>query len=90
METTIFKKSNAISLKTLLLSITLILSVNLFFAASFSSVQSGNWNDPATWHLSGVGAIPGSVDNATLSAGHSITVTDNRTVGRLIVNGTTR
>lgn len=59
-------------------------------AASFSSVQSGNWNDPATWHAGGTGAIPGATDNATLSTGHSIVVSDNRTVGRLIVNGTSR
>lgn len=90
METTIFKKSKSTSLKSTLLSISFILTINIFFAASFSSVQSGNWNDPATWHISGVGAIPGSSDNATLSTGHSITVTDNRTIGRLIVNGTTR
>lgn len=60
------------------------------FSASFSSVASGNWNNPSTWHLSGVGAIPGASDNATISSGHAITVSDNRTIGRLIVNGTSR
>lgn len=67
-----------------------IISSFLTFSANFSSVQSGNWNDPATWHASGTGAIPGLTDNATLSTGHSIVVSDNRTIGRLIVNGINR
>jgi hypothetical protein len=77
---------------TIQISCSMLFVFAAFFAhaASFSSVQSGNWNDPATWHAGGTGAIPGATDNATLSTGHSIVVSDNRTVGRLIVNGTSR
>lgn len=40
--------------------------------ALFSSTQSGNWNDPATW--GGVGVPDMSVDDALINAGHEVIV----------------
>jgi len=68
--------------------------------ASYSSTQSGNWNDSATWGGSG---IPGVGDTATINGGHVVTIpsgyeagigTDTGTAvtinanGTLLVNGT--
>ncbi|MDP5169193.1 MAG: T9SS type A sorting domain-containing protein [Bacteroidia bacterium] len=41
-------------------------------AANRQSVASGAWNSTATWG----GSIPGSADDVTISAGHSVFVTD--------------
>lgn len=90
METTIFKKAKSTCLKTSLLSISFILCANIILAASFSSVQSGNWNDPFTWHIAGTAGTPIAGDIVTLSNGHQITVTSNAFCHRLIVNGSSR
>lgn len=64
--------------------------------ALFTSVQSGNWNDAATWDVGG-GAYPGStdatLDTAIISAGHNVTLNittfpGTGQVGAVIVNGT--
>lgn len=44
--------------------------------AAITSAQAGNWSSASTW--SG-GVIPGAGDTVTIA--HSVTVTDNRTVG---------
>jgi hypothetical protein len=61
-------------------------------AASFTAVQSGNWNDTATWG----GTIPGNADIVTIPTGITVTIpaiTVNREFitsiyGTLINNGT--
>lgn len=50
-----------------------------------TSSQSGNWNDTTTW---GGASVPGDGDTATISAGHTVTVTADATVGTSGVNGT--
>jgi Secretion system C-terminal sorting domain len=48
------------------------------FAATFTSVQSGNWSDPATWGVANADLVPGriatDVDVVTIAAGHTVTV----------------
>ncbi len=44
------------------------------FAASYTSTQSGNWNDPSTWG----GGVPISGDTVTITSNHVVTVTDAR------------
>ncbi len=45
------------------------------FAASFTSSQSGNWNDNLTW---GGAGVPGSGDDVTITANCAVTVSDTR------------
>lgn len=45
---------------------------------AYTSTQSGNWNDTATW---GGGGFPIAGDSATISTGHVVTVTANAEVG---------
>jgi hypothetical protein len=40
-------------------------------SANIASIASGNWNSASTW--SG-GQIPSSVDNVTISSGHTVTI----------------
>ena len=53
-------------------------------ATSFSSAQSGPWNDSATW---GGGGFPAAGDNATINNTHTVTVSGNEAVLNLTVNG---
>lgn len=46
--------------------------------AAFSTSQSGNWSDPATWGGSGP---PGAGDTATKGAAHTLTVDVNAIIG---------
>lgn len=46
--------------------------------AAYTSTQSGNWNDTATW---GGGGFPVDGDTATVSTSHVVTVTANAVVG---------
>jgi hypothetical protein len=59
-------------------------------AANFSSVQSGNWNDPLTWHVAGTAGTPIAGDIVTISSSHQVIVTTNSFCRRLIVNGSNR
>lgn len=47
-------------------------------AAAYTSTQSGNWSDPATWGASGP---PADGDTAAIGTGHAVTVDVNTTVG---------
>ncbi|HEX2935822.1 MAG TPA: HYR domain-containing protein, partial [Bacteroidales bacterium] len=51
------------------------------FAATYTSEQTGNWNDDATW--SGTG-IPGAGDNVIIISPHTITVNINNATCRNI------
>ena len=55
--------------------------------ANYTSTQSGNFNDPATWGGSGYPSQTG--DTFTVSAGHTVTVTDVHTaeLGASTING---
>lgn len=69
----------------------LFLSIALFpsvvFSATYSSVQSGNWNDPATW---GSGTYPKAGDDVTVNSSHTVTSVGSNTaldVGHLTLTG---
>jgi hypothetical protein len=49
----------------------LLLTAPAVQAANFSSVQSGAWDDTATW---GAASFPGPSDNVTINTGHSVNV----------------
>jgi autotransporter-associated beta strand protein len=53
-------------------------------AASFSTVQSGDWTDQCTWSATCDGGIPGSSDDITINAGHTVTVSTNVTANGII------
>jgi hypothetical protein len=60
-------------------------------AANYSAVQSGDWNNTATWG----GTIPGNADNVTIPAGITVNISTSVTrqvdtviLGTLINNGT--
>src|SRR5690349_16929474 len=55
-------------------------------AASYSAVQSGDWNDSATWG----GTVPSSTDHVTIPNGITVTITSGDTIerdGMTTVNG---
>jgi hypothetical protein len=47
-------------------------------AASFTAVQSGHWDNPATWG----GSVPTSTDDVTIPAGIAVTIPNGLTVNR--------
>ncbi|CAA9248457.1 MAG: hypothetical protein AVDCRST_MAG56-2002 [uncultured Cytophagales bacterium] len=51
----------------------------------FTSVRSGNWNDPCTWS-NGCAAIPGPNDDVIIDNQHSVLLTTNVTVGSLVID----
>lgn len=54
-------------------------------AGNYTSIASGDWSSPSTWDL---GTAPSTVDNATVSAGHSVTINAlNQGINNLSVNG---
>jgi hypothetical protein len=56
----------------------------LFNGGSFLSVQSGNWNDTATWLSNGDGdGIPDSDDTVTIASNHVVTLTANESAAGL-------
>lgn len=54
-------------------------------AAIISSVQSGDWENTATWSC---GCVPGSGDTITISNGTTVKVNSTQHAGSLTVNGT--
>lgn len=90
METTIFQKLTLNVFSKALLSIIFLILSHVSYSASFASIQSGNWNDPFTWHAAGTAGTPTAGDIVTLSTGHQVTVTTNAFCHRLIVNGSSR
>ena len=46
------------------------ISVSSQATATFTSVATGNWSDPATWG----GSTPSLADNAVIAAGHTVTI----------------
>ncbi|QBZ98924.1 T9SS type A sorting domain-containing protein [Flavobacterium sangjuense] len=66
--------------------------VMLFFSiasmqsqTTFTSVQSGNYTDPATW---GTATAPTSDDHVVISTGHTVTLDDVLTAQNVTVSGT--
>ena len=60
-------------------------------SSTFTSVQSGDWNEPNTWGYTGASDAgfncPGAKDNATISGGHTVKLLSNTsTSGTLTLN----
>jgi len=52
---------------------------------NYTSIASGNWSAPTTWDS---GSVPASLDNATISAGTTVTIdAAGQTANNLTVNG---
>lgn len=49
------------------------------------SIATGNWDDPSTWSTS---TIPSSIDDVTISAGHTVTLNTSGAFNGLTVDGT--
>jgi len=62
----------------------LLTSTNILSQTTFTSVQSGNYTDPATW---GTATAPSSSDNAVISSGTTVTLNDWITVNDITVSG---
>jgi GEVED domain/Ig-like domain CHU_C associated len=53
-------------------------------AGAYISVKTGAWEDPTTWDI---GAVPGTLNNAIIQAGHTVTVsTGAQVVNNLAIN----
>jgi fibronectin-binding autotransporter adhesin len=73
-----------LSIMKKLFTLVLLLSsvVTSIYAVTYTSVQSGNWNDPATWGTSTVDDVPGAGgpagtrtgDIVVIATGHTVTV----------------
>ncbi|MBI5218513.1 MAG: hypothetical protein HY958_06235 [Bacteroidia bacterium] len=69
-------------------------TTNQLFAATFTSVQNGNWNDGATWGNASPGVQgtdwPANTDNAVISASHTVTLPllTAFTINALTINAT--
>jgi len=80
------------SLKLFLVSLVVALLANGLFVETVAasetcySVGSGNWNDAATWNC---GIVPGANDAVYVESGHTVTLTQNASVGDLHLNSTT-
>lgn len=71
-------------LRALACAAVLTLAPGVAHAATIESTTSGNWADPGTWTG---GVVPDTGDTATISAGHSVTLTGDVTVTALEVEG---
>jgi hypothetical protein len=61
-------------------------SVSTTAPGNFVSIASGNWNAASTWDA---GMVPASLDNATISTGHTVTINaTSLEIANLAVNGT--
>jgi len=65
------------------LVIVLICSLSTGYAETVTSVQNGNWNDPATWDCV---CIPVAADNVVISSGDIITLTADITINNLTIS----
>jgi hypothetical protein len=69
-----------IFIKLFVLAFLSIIFSTAAFSATYTSATSGNWNNSATWTPTG---IPGSIDQVTILATHTITLDANSSVGSL-------
>ncbi|HUR79510.1 MAG TPA: hypothetical protein VM733_02005, partial [Thermoanaerobaculia bacterium] len=70
-------------LRGLAAAVVLICAVPLG-AATFTSVQSGNWSDGNTWG----GSVPVSGDSVVITSSHVVTVSDARVIDAVTLDGT--
>jgi hypothetical protein len=67
----IFRKVSSVLYFVIVILMISFCAVHPAHAASFTAVQSGNWGDSATWNL---GSVPTNLDEVTIPAGITITV----------------
>jgi len=73
-------------MKNLWLIVLILLIAPPIYGAAYTSTQSGDWSVVATW---GGGGFPADGDTATISAGHTVFVDGDITVGTAPGNTTT-
>ncbi|NQU33519.1 MAG: T9SS type A sorting domain-containing protein [Bacteroidetes bacterium] len=56
------------------------------YAATFTSVQSGNWNLGTTWNQGG--NTPGADDDVVIASGHTVTINSTSSIAALTINCT--
>ena len=61
-------------MRTFIYTLFLLLSSNLVFSATITSVTDGDWEDPATWDL---GRVPTNGDIIIIQSAHRVEVTTN-------------
>jgi hypothetical protein len=84
-ETKLTKEKNH-SLKMILLVAMLVLTAtSMQSQTTFTSVQSGNYSDPATW---GTATTPTSDDHVVISSGNTVTLDDILTAQNVSISGT--
>ncbi len=73
------------TLRYSLMILAFVLLTSSLKAALIQSAAAGDWSAPATW-VGGV--VPAATDDVEVLAGHTVTITDNRTCNNLTVSGT--
>lgn len=68
----------------LVFAMLLLITTSMQSQTTFTSVQSGDYTDPATW---GTAAAPTSVDHVIISAGNIITLNDVLTANNVTISG---
>jgi hypothetical protein len=72
-------------LKTVLLfALVLLMVTSVQSQTTFTSVQSGNFTDPATW---GTATVPTNTDNVVIALGTTVTLNDLITVSNAAISG---
>ncbi|MDD4310227.1 MAG: hypothetical protein PHO32_07590, partial [Candidatus Cloacimonetes bacterium] len=56
-------------------------AISMLYGVTFISAQSGYWDNPATWGISG--QIPGAADDVYISSGHTVWVDSYHACGML-------
>ncbi|WP_284651858.1 Ig-like domain-containing protein [Flavobacterium terrisoli] len=62
----------------------LLIAMSMQSQTTFTSVQSGNYNDPATW---GTATAPTSIDHVVISSGNTVLLNDWFTANNVTING---
>ncbi len=65
--------------------IVILCGFNISNAKTVTSVQSGNWDDPATWDCV---CVPSAKDDAVILPGNTVTLTADIKVNNLTVEAT--
>lgn len=71
--------------KKLYLMLLICLSVNVYSQVTYTSIQNGNFTDPATW---GTTTAPSITDHVIVSNGTTVTLTEIVSITNATINGT--
>ncbi|WP_396195186.1 G8 domain-containing protein [Flavobacterium sp.] len=81
----ISKTKNLLSARILAVTLFLFIGIGLQAQTTFTSVQSGNFSDPATW---GTATAPSAIDNIVIASGTTVLLDDLFTVNNATISGT--